>query len=743
MKQIFKYILIASVALSAIACQKEQNLALDEGDTNEGCVRFNIAMSNQTRAEQTRPEDVIVRVYEVSATANKLIRVYQAWDEIPSELYLIEGNYKVAVEAGDKFGEPFKASSLDQNTSVLSQLYYTGAKSFAVTKGVTTPVTVTCLAQNVKLDVVFNEADGENARISDTAINVALGDNSLSFAGSDSCYFMIPEDENGEALYESISWGFTGVHTAKDGTVTDINKSGVVAVEKGKAYSLKFVFSKSPDGTIVLTLMVEQTVQGYDDVISFKPQPEFAAPTGGMTAEGDVLTYLANQSVNTTLQSINPIKSVSVKVGTGDYTQIWSNDDEASTRVADNFEFVVEDEGKKILITINPAFFAQMSGGLQNFTFKAEDVNGGVGDNKVEFINQGLEIGKTTSDLWLNTAKFNAVVTDAATPSVKVQFRKKGSSDWAVTPAGTLSSGNVFTVTSVAAWDDGVNDNGKTVYYPNSNKSIFANSTYECQLVVNDVAYGPIEEYTTAGGQTIPYATFEDSNLSCWGTSNDSAPYWGSGNNTFTSKLCTRGTREGQQGNSCAVLDATYASGMLAAGNLFTGTFKFEMLKTSGTVSFGVDYDWQSRPSAIKLKIHHKITNATDKKHSHDKEISTDGKTPDEASVYCCIIDWNEQHKVVSGLSSPSGVWSPENGANAVSAGKIIGYGAVYPTGTTGNDENGPMEEMIIPIKYYDKVTKPTKQYKLIIAAATSRYGDYANGSQDNVMYIDDFQWVY
>ena len=743
MKQIFKYILMASVALMAIACQKEQNLAPDNGDANEGCVRFNIAMSDQTRAAQTRPEDIIVRVYEVSQTANKLIRVYQEWEEIPAELYLIEGNYKVTVEAGDKFGEPFKASALDQNTSVLSQLYYTGSQSFSVQKGATIPVTVLCLAQNVKLDVLFDKADGENARISDAAINVALGDKSLSFAGSDSCYFLIPENEDGEALYESIAWDFSGVHTAKDGTVTDIEKSGEVAVEKGKAYKLKFVFSKSPDGDVVLTVMVEQTVQGYDDVISFKPQPEFAAPTGGMTEEGGVLTYLANQSVKTTLQSINPIKSVSAKVGTGDYAQIWNNDDEASSPIADNFEFDVQDEGKKIVITIKPEFFAQMGGGVQNFTFKAEDENGGAGDYKVEFINQGLEIGKTTSDLWLNTAQFSAVVTDAATPSVKVQFRKKGSSDWAVTPAGSLSSGNMFTVSSVAAWDEAVNDNGKTVHYPNSNKSIFANSTYECQLVVNDVAYGPIEEYTTAGGQTIPYATFEDSGLSCWGTSNSSAPYWGSGNNSFTSGLCYQGSRAGQQGNSCAVLDATYASGMLASGNLFTGTFKFELLKTAGTVSFGVDYDWQSRPSAIKLKIHHKITNATDKKHSHDNEISTDGTTPDEASIYCCIIDSNDQHQVTSGLSEPSGVWSPENGINSMSSGEVIGYGAVYPKGTTGNDENGPMVEMIIPIKYYDKVTKPSKKYKLIIAASTSRYGDYANGSQNNVMYVDDFQWVY
>jgi hypothetical protein len=76
----------------------------------------------------------------------------------------------------------------------------------------------------------------------------------------------------------------------------------------------------------------------------------------------------------------------------------------------------------------------------------------------------------------------------------------------------------------------------------------------------------------------------------------------------------------------------------------------------------------------------------------------------------------------------------------STSAGSVIGYGVVYPTGTT---EGSSMEEITIPIQYYDKTAKPEGLYKLIISAATSRYGDYMNGCNDNVMYVDDFQWVY
>ncbi|MBO5398761.1 MAG: PCMD domain-containing protein, partial [Alistipes sp.] len=63
-----------------------------------------------------------------------------------------------------------------------------------------------------------------------------------------------------------------------------------------------------------------------------------------------------------------------------------------------------------------------------------------------------------------------------------------------------------------------------------------------------------------------------------------------------------------------------------------------------------------------------------------------------------------------------------------------------YPQGTTSESS---MEEITIPIQYYDKTAKPSGKYKLIIAAATSRYGDYMNGCNTNEMYVDDFQWVY
>ena len=44
---------------------------------------------------------------------------------------------------------------------------------------------------------------------------------------------------------------------------------------------------------------------------------------------------------------------------------------------------------------------------------------------------------------------------------------------------------------------------------------------------------------------------------------------------------------------------------------------------------------------------------------------------------------------------------------------------------------------------YYDKETKPSKSYKIVISCSANMYGDYMNGCSTNRLYVDDFQWVY
>lgn len=85
-------------------------------------------------------------------------------------------------------------------------------------------------------------------------------------------------------------------------------------------------------------------------------------------------------------------------------------------------------------------------------------------------------------------------------------------------------------------------------------------------------------------------------------------------------------------------------------------------------------------------------------------------------------------------------MWSPAKGPDAVSEGKILGFGILDIDKTTGDS----MVETSIPIYWYDRENgRPTGRYSLVIACTTSKYGDYMNGCDSNTMYVDDFEWAY
>ena len=119
--------------------------------------------------------------------------------------------------------------------------------------------------------------------------------------------------------------------------------------------------------------------------------------------------------------------------------------------------------------------------------------------------------------------------------------------------------------------------------------------------------------------------------------------------------------------------------------------------------------------------------------------------TQDQARIFVAIVDWSTRHTVTSGSEKPTGVWDPAKGIygekDATKAsGKIIAYGSLFITEQSSGGKMIPAE---LPIQYYDTTAKPSGKYSLVISCATSAYGDYMNGCTSNVMYVDDFEWVY
>ena len=122
---------------------------------------------------------------------------------------------------------------------------------------------------------------------------------------------------------------------------------------------------------------------------------------------------------------------------------------------------------------------------------------------------------------------------------------------------------------------------------------------------------------------------------------------------------------------------------------------------------------------------------------TEEHEYIQDGQ--DRSRIFAVIVNWNSRHATVAGMGSPTGVWDPAKTAETAE-GPVIAYGSLLIGETTPGDAMTTVE---IPIEYYDRTTKPTGAYTLVISCTTSAYGDFKVGCLGNVMYVDDFEWVY
>lgn len=82
--------------------------------------------------------------------------------------------------------------------------------------------------------------------------------------------------------------------------------------------------------------------------------------------------------------------------------------------------------------------------------------------------------------------------------------------------------------------------------------------------------------------------------------------------------------------------------------------------------------------------------------------------------------------------------------ANTVAEGKIIGYGSLTIPASESDAADAALKDTELQIYWYDKTAKPAEgNYSLVISCACNAYGDFFTGCSKNMMYVDDFEWVY
>lgn len=344
--------------------------------------------------------------------------------------------------------------------------------------------------------------------------------------------------------------------------------------------------------------------------------------------------------------------------------------------------------------------------------------------------------------LWANTVTLRVV---SFTPGTTVQFGLRSSGGEWQPMAGTSQGDDFITATYAPQWEEKTTADWSTpatvLPYSRLKKGtgISAGNTYDYKATVGSKELSG--RFTADEG-----APMTDGSLESWRSaqqfpgSGTNYTFWGSGYNPFAKELCTRDeAMPGRVGTYCAKLSATYntLAKVPAPGNLFTGDFAIQVLGgMGGNVSFGKKFAYNARPRAVRFKYHATIGEVNYNLHG--------GKIPvgemDKARIFVCIVDWTAQQKVFAGTKAPTGTWDPETQTEAAN-GPIIGYASKFIEETTQGDE---MVEVILPINYYqDTAAAPDGKYNIVVSCSTSAYGDYMDACTTNVMYVDDFEWVY
>ena len=327
----------------------------------------------------------------------------------------------------------------------------------------------------------------------------------------------------------------------------------------------------------------------------------------------------------------------------------------------------------------------------------------------------GTSLAAYTANAWGSFAYLDGAVTsktsDFDQANVQLQWKADNSETWNSVAGSELT----FNGDDISYKLTGLNPSTKYNYrfaYVTDEDEVFSaeNSfTTEEQTVLYN---GGFEDWYTVSNYSSPNSS---ANVNYWDTSNP-----GSASFNFVVTFPETGFVHG--GTRSAKLQAAYAVIRLAAGSIYTGQFG-RVHGTAASLNWGVPFT--ARPTAL-----------------HGFKSYTPG--------------------TINRGTQPSGVGAPASGSNDVGIIRIAlltaplavdnGDMSTFPNWQTdprvvaygelnfNTSDNGEWVEFTLPLEYHSLTTKPTH---ILVMGATCKFGDYFYGSDNSILYLDDFELIY
>jgi len=338
-----------------------------------------------------------------------------------------------------------------------------------------------------------------------------------------------------------------------------------------------------------------------------------------------------------------------------------------------------------------------LPGGTHTFVIAARDA---LGHEAVRTITIQVNLQVMThpvveSEVWAHYATLRGYVKNASETNkgnYKFQYKESLESTWQdVTGDVTVSPGASSNITQVVT-------------------HLKPGTEYEYRLVEGDSPVEGSETFTTEEAEALKNGDFEGED-GPWGSG-----FWSSGNNTFTKNLCIQYKDDS---NTVALLKSTSAVGKFAAGNAFTGSFNLSMSTFSGTVTLGKGFI--ARPSALKGRYKY-IPKTVDK---HAGKIAKGSL--DQCAIYIVLLT---EPIALNTADEKTLDWKNHYADQVIACAELPASADMSTNGWV---------EFKLELEYL----KDMKPKYIGVMATSSKYGDYFQGAEDSELYIDDFELVY
>lgn len=310
----------------------------------------------------------------------------------------------------------------------------------------------------------------------------------------------------------------------------------------------------------------------------------------------------------------------------------------------------------------------------------------------VKVLQKTQAVGMKSVNAWTYSAGLSGVSNGAGEPAF--EYKKSADSDWTRFDAVSVSGTDVTAVLTglepstsyVARFTNGTE---------NSDELTFTTGPAENLVNLNFDSWSDGDKYPNAEGMNV------------WDSANSSG-----------AAITTSPSTDAVKGYA-ARLESVSAFGMLAAGNIFTGSFV-------GLAGLGAELDWGTpftgRPVAVRgyYKYSPKVI---DKVKDPYKDMM--GKM-DQCQILVFLADWDTPFRVNTNNKQFVDL---ENDPGIIALGQI-----------NSSDINDDYVSFTLPLVYRSNTRIP--KY-IVVAGASSRYGDYFTGGRGSVLLIDEFELIY